>query len=102
MRVDGRCHCGAIAFEAEVDPKSVRICHWSDCQSMSGSLFRANIQASAEGFQGDGHERGNRLTARDRVFIAAGGSLHIRSRFRMGLWARSRSLDRSLRTNFYF
>ncbi len=51
MRVNGACHCGGIAFEAEVDPATVRICHCTDCQTMSGSLFRANIQASADGFR---------------------------------------------------
>ena len=48
MRIDGACHCGNIAFEAEVDPETVRICHCTDCQTMSGSLFRANIQADGE------------------------------------------------------
>ncbi len=43
MQIDGACHCGNIAFEAEVDPETVRICHCTDCQTMSGSLFRANI-----------------------------------------------------------
>ena len=51
MRVTGACHCGAIAFEAEVDPGTVRICHCTDCQTMSGSLFRANIQADGETFR---------------------------------------------------
>jgi hypothetical protein len=51
MRVDGACHCGNVAFEAEVDPETVRICHCTDCQTMSGSLFRANIQASGDTFR---------------------------------------------------
>ena len=45
MRVNGRCYCGAIAFEAEADPRTVRICHCTDCQMTRGSLFRANIPA---------------------------------------------------------
>jgi hypothetical protein len=40
MKVDGRCHCGQITFEAEIDPDRVRICHCTDCQSLSGSAFR--------------------------------------------------------------
>ena len=40
MRIDGACHCGAIAFEADIDPARVRICHCSDCQKLSGSSFR--------------------------------------------------------------
>jgi hypothetical protein len=51
MRVDGACHCGKVAFEAEVDPATVRICHCTDCQVTSGSLFRANIQAAGETFR---------------------------------------------------
>jgi hypothetical protein len=51
MRVDGACHCGNVAFEAEVDPETVRICYCTDCQTMSGSLFRANIQAAGETFR---------------------------------------------------
>jgi hypothetical protein len=51
MRIDGACHCGRIAFEAEVEPDTVRICHCTDCQTMSGSLFRANVQTTAETFR---------------------------------------------------
>ena len=51
MRVEGACHCGNVAFEAEVDPETARICHCTDCQTMSGSLFRANIQAAGETFR---------------------------------------------------
>ena len=40
MKVDGSCHCGAIAFEAEIDPDRVRICHCTDCQKLSGTAFR--------------------------------------------------------------
>ena len=51
MKVDGRCHCGAIAYEAEVDPAGVGICHCHDCQRLTGSAFRANVSAPAEGFR---------------------------------------------------
>ncbi|MFE8645712.1 GFA family protein [Sphingomonas sp. NCPPB 2930] len=51
MNVDGQCHCGAIAFEAEVQPGTISICHCSDCQTHSGSAFRANIPAPAAGFR---------------------------------------------------
>ena len=50
MKVDGQCHCGAIAYEAEVQPGSISICHCADCQVHSGSAFRANIPAPAAGF----------------------------------------------------
>jgi hypothetical protein len=50
MRVDGRCHCGTIAFEAEVAPGTIGICHCTDCQTLTGSAFRAVIPAPAESF----------------------------------------------------
>lgn len=48
MKVDGGCHCGAITYEAEVDPQKVGICHCTDCQQFSGSAFRITVQV-AEG-----------------------------------------------------
>lgn len=51
MKVQGQCHCGAIHFEAEVEPGSMRICNCLDCQIMSGSAFRTNIAAPAETFR---------------------------------------------------
>jgi hypothetical protein len=50
MKIDGQCHCGAIAYRAEVDPNTLSICHCSDCQTLSGSPFRASIPASAASF----------------------------------------------------
>lgn len=43
MRVDGACHCGAIRFEASIDPEKVRICHCTDCQQLSGTAFRVMV-----------------------------------------------------------
>lgn len=40
MKIDGRCHCGYITYEAEIDPDKVGICHCTDCQTLSGSAFR--------------------------------------------------------------
>jgi len=50
MKIDGHCHCGAITFEAEVDPNALTICHCTDCQTLTGSAFRVNIPAPAEHF----------------------------------------------------
>src|SRR5262249_56617058 len=50
MRVDGRCHCGAITFEAEVDPESTGICHCTDCQALTGTAFRVTVKAPADRF----------------------------------------------------
>jgi hypothetical protein len=43
MEINGRCHCGFITFEADVDPEEVRLCHCTDCQTLSGSAFRATV-----------------------------------------------------------
>ena len=44
MKVTGSCHCGNITYEAEVDGITVRICHCTDCQKLTGTVFRAGIQ----------------------------------------------------------
>ncbi|HVZ27452.1 MAG TPA: GFA family protein [Rhizomicrobium sp.] len=51
MKIEGACHCGAIAWEAEVEPGAASICHCSDCQSLSGAPFRASVPAKAEDFR---------------------------------------------------
>ena len=43
MKIDGRCHCGHVSFEAEVDRENVLICHCTDCQTLSGSAFRTVV-----------------------------------------------------------
>jgi hypothetical protein len=40
MKIDGACHCGSIAYEADVDPDEVYVCHCVDCQAISGGVFR--------------------------------------------------------------
>ena len=47
MQVTGSCHCGGIAFAAEIEPDRVRICHCRDCQTLSGSAFRSNVPVVA-------------------------------------------------------
>lgn len=51
MKIDGGCHCGAIRYEAEIDPEKVTICHCTDCQTLSGSAFRTVVPAPQEGFR---------------------------------------------------
>ena len=51
MQVHGSCHCGAIKFEAAVDPSRVTICHCTACQNLTGSAYRVTVAASAEGFR---------------------------------------------------
>ena len=65
MHVDGRCHCGAIRYEAEVEPDSIAICHCRDCQRLSGSAFRANVSAPADTF---------RISGRPKLYVKIGDS----------------------------
>ena len=50
MQVQGSCHCGAIQFEAEIDPERVRICHCTDCQELSGTAFRVMVPCPEDQF----------------------------------------------------
>jgi hypothetical protein len=51
MQVSGRCHCGAITYQAEIDPATVGICHCADCQMLSGSAYRVSVPAPAATFR---------------------------------------------------
>lgn len=51
MKIDGSCHCGNIAFEAEADPEKTAICHCTDCQVLSGTAFRTLIFTRREDFK---------------------------------------------------
>lgn len=51
MHVHGSCHCGAIRYEAEVDPGQTMICHCSDCQALSATAFRVNVPTKAADFR---------------------------------------------------
>jgi hypothetical protein len=51
MRIDGRCHCGAITIEGEADPEKTTICHCTDCQTGTGSAFRVSVPVSGTTFK---------------------------------------------------
>ena len=50
MKIDGRCHCGAITYDADIEAEHVFICHCEDCQSFSGAPFRVRILARPDRF----------------------------------------------------
>ena len=50
MKVEGSCHCGQISYEAEIDPALVGICHCTDCQMLTGSVYRVTVPARRESF----------------------------------------------------
>lgn len=50
MKVEGRCHCGQITYDAIVDPVKVTICHCADCQMLTGSAYRVTVPAPRQTF----------------------------------------------------
>ena len=79
MHINGACHCGAITFEADIDPARVLACHCPDCQTLSGAPFRAVVTVPIERFSVSGTPKayikvadsGNR---RAQMFCPACGS----------------------------
>jgi hypothetical protein len=51
LKIDGRCHCGFISFEAEADPARTAICNCTDCQALTGGAFRVTIAAEPGSFR---------------------------------------------------
>ena len=51
MHITGACHCGEIRYEAEVDPGHTSICHCTDCQVLTGTVFRVSVRAELGTFR---------------------------------------------------
>ena len=66
MRVEGRCHCGRITYEAEINRAAVLICHCTDCQALSGSAFRTVALTKPGGFR--------LLSGEVKTYVKVGGS----------------------------
>ena len=66
MKIDGSCHCGAITYEAEVDPDAVYLCHCTDCQSISGTAFRWAVAVPEADFK--------LLTGRPKAYVKTADS----------------------------
>lgn len=66
MKIDGRCHCGAITYQAEVDAAKVGICNCTDCQSLSGSAFRTIALSETGSFK--------LLTGSPKIYVKTGDS----------------------------
>jgi hypothetical protein len=61
MRVQGSCHCGQITYEADVDPQRAAICHCTDCQVLTGSVYRVSVPAPVQSFR--------LLTGQPKVYV---------------------------------
>ena len=66
MKVTGRCHCGRISFEAEIDPSRIALCHCTDCQRLTGTAFTTFAVA----LRGDFHLIGGK----PKVYVKIGDS----------------------------
>ena len=63
MKIDGACHCGAIRYEAEIDPDQVAICHCTDCQILTGSPYRVTVPTPRENIKMTGKPKAYRKIA---------------------------------------
>ena len=73
MKIDGRCHCGSVTYEAEIDPDTVEICHCSDCQTLTSSAFRVVVPALLGSF----HLLGGELS--NYIKVAESGNRRLQS-----------------------
>jgi hypothetical protein len=65
VHIDGSCHCGAITYEAEIDPEQVFACHCTDCQIMSAAPFRVIARVPAADFK---------LSGEPTIYVKVGSS----------------------------
>lgn len=65
MKINGKCHCGNISYQAEIDPNLVAICHCSDCQTLSATAFRTIVPVPTQNFK---------LTGQVKIYIKTGES----------------------------
>ena len=66
MKIDGGCHCGALKYEADIDPRRIGICHCIDCQILSGTAFRTAVHVDTKDFR--------LLCGEPRTYTKTGGS----------------------------
>lgn len=50
MEIDGQCHCGKIKFSGETESNFFGICHCNDCQTNTGTAYRAIVNVPAKLF----------------------------------------------------
>jgi len=65
MKITGGCLCGAIRYAAETDPTAATICHCTDCQKFTGSVFATLVRADKNDLT---------ITGTLKTFSSIGGS----------------------------
>ena len=50
MRITGGCFCKKIRYTATIDPKTVTICHCTDCQINPGTTYGVVVGVINEEF----------------------------------------------------
>lgn len=51
MPITGGCMCGAIRYEATVEPQEAGYCHCRMCQKVMGNLFNSYVTFPSEAFR---------------------------------------------------
>lgn len=49
-KVSGKCSCGSVAWEADLPPKIVLICHCNMCRELSGADYSTWVVVKSENF----------------------------------------------------
>lgn len=74
--ITGGCHCGAIRFRADGEPKHAALCHCEDCRRCAGATGVAWLAVASDGFavtEGEPALYRSSATA-ERYFCGACGS----------------------------
>jgi hypothetical protein len=66
MKVDASCHCGNVAYDAEINPDRVVICHCTDCQTFSSAPYRVSVVGV--------RPQDLRLRGSPKTYVKTGGS----------------------------
>lgn len=66
LHVHGRCHCGAVSYQATVDAERTTICHCTDCQRLTGSAYRVSVPAEEGSF--------HLVAGRPSIYVKVGDS----------------------------
>ena len=61
MKIDGKCQCGRIAYEAIANPENAYVCNCTDCQTLAGSAFRWSVTVPEADFK--------LLTGEPKIFV---------------------------------